>query len=537
MEENQLFDERYQLIRLLGRGNFSEVWLAKDSKTHIEVALKVYAPATGLDNAGLDVFAREFSLVVNANHKNLLKPLYYDTCDRKPYLVLPFCKRGSILSQIGMFDEKQAWHLLHDVAAGLDCLHKLNPPIIHQDIKPDNVMIADDGTFMITDFGVSSHVRASLRKSMSLAFASAGTIAYMAPERFGKDNSPVMASDIYSLGATVYEMLDGDTPFGDDGGLMHKRGAEIPNIKADVSELLSQTIEKCLSLNPWDRPTAEQLEQIAADALAQIKKQEQAQPRQPEVPQKRKTVLTVLQETPDVPEKQETPESPSVPETPTAPENPEHPEVPEPPITPQVPQTSQTPQETQTPQPPPASPGFQEPPKEVKEAQAKQATASKKKAGGLNPWILAGIVGVFVVIGVVAGLLLFGGDKSKPKVITPAAGTTPASNTVEGTEAQGTDNQTAVLTAKADSLVNVGNQHGEAFEDAYIDAYKNYKQAIASSPSDELTRKLGELETKLNKRYEELKSKADELSQLDEVEAAAVKLKKANAIKDLISNK
>ena len=171
-----------------------------------------------------------------------------------------------------------------------------------------------------------------------------------------------------------------------------------------------------------------------------------------------------------------------------------------PPITPQEPQAPQTPQEPQTPQPPPASPGFQEPPKEVKEAQAKQATANKKKTGGLNPWVLASIVGVFVVIGVVAGLLLFGGDKSKPEVITPAAGTTPASNTVEGTEAQGTDNQTAVLTAKADSLVNVGNQHGEAFEDAYIDAYKNYKQAIALSPSDELTRKLGELETKLNKR-------------------------------------
>ena len=525
MEENQIFDERYHLIRLLGRGNFSEVWLAKDSKTHIEVALKVYAPATGLDNAGLDVFAREFSLVVNANHKNLLKPLYYDTCDRKPYLVLPFCRRGSILSQIGKFDEKQAWHLLHDVAAGLDCMHKLNPPIIHQDIKPDNVMIADDGTFMITDFGVSSHVRASLRKSMSLAFASAGTIAYMAPERFGKDNSPVMASDIYSLGATVYEMLDGDTPFGDDGGLMHKRGAEIPNIKAEVSDLLRQTIEKCLSLNPWDRPTAEQLEQIAADALAQIKKQEQAQPRQPEVPQKRKTVLTVLQETPDVPEKQEAPESPSTPETlekPAAPESPEHPEVPEPPI---------TPQEPQTPQPPPSSPGFQEPPKEVKEAQAKQATTGKKKTGGLNPWVIAGIVGVFVIIGVVAGLLLFGGDKSEPEVITPAAG-----SAIENTDGQSNDGA-GVLTAMADSLVNVGDKHGEAFENAYIDAYKNYKQAIASSPSDELTRKLGELETKLNKRYDELKAKADELSQLDEVKAADVKLKKANAIKDLLGNK
>ena len=532
MEENQLFDERYQLIRLLGRGNFSEVWLAKDSKTHIEVALKVYAPATGLDNAGLDVFAREFSLVVNANHKNLLKPLYYDTCDRKPYLVLPFCKRGSILSQIGMFDEKQAWHLLHDVAAGLDCLHKLNPPIIHQDIKPDNVMIADDGTFMITDFGVSSHVRASLRKSMSLAFASAGTIAYMAPERFGKDNSPVMASDIYSLGATVYEMLDGDTPFGDDGGLMHKRGAEIPNIKADVSELLSQTIEKCLSLNPWDRPTAEQLEQIAADALAQIKKQEQAQAKQPEVPQKRKTVLTVLPETPDTPEKPEIPEPPVTPVVPPQPAPQTPPQPAQAPLAPEMPQASETTQiaseKPQTPQPPPPhAPGFQEPPKAVKEAQAKQTQSDKKKKGGLNPWIIAAIAGAFVIIGVVAGLLFLGGDKSKPEIITPAG------STVENTDGQSTGDA-GVLTAKADSLVNVGDQHGEEFEDAYIDAYKNYKQANAAEPSDELTRKMGELETKLNKRYDELKAKADELKRLGAAEAAEAKYKKADAIKELI---
>ena len=84
MEEHKLFHERYFLERLLGRGNFSEVWLAKDTKTDIEVALKIYAPATGLDDAGLNVFAREFSLVVNANHKNLLKPLYYDSYERKP---------------------------------------------------------------------------------------------------------------------------------------------------------------------------------------------------------------------------------------------------------------------------------------------------------------------------------------------------------------------------------------------------------------------------------------------------------------------
>lgn len=267
LDENKLFHERYFLERLLGRGNFSEVWLAKDTKTDIQVALKIYAPATGLDDAGLNVLSREFALVVNANHKNLLKPLYYDSYERKPYLVLPFCKNGSIMKDVGKFTEKDAWLLLRDVASGLAFLHAMNPPVIHQDIKPDNVMVGDNGTFMITDFGVSTHVRSTLRKSLSTAFASAGTIAYMAPERFSKDNTPIMANDIYSLGATVYEMLTGDTPFGDDGGLVQKKGAEVPELKGQYSEQLKKVIAKCLMPDPWRRPTAEQLEVYANAGL------------------------------------------------------------------------------------------------------------------------------------------------------------------------------------------------------------------------------------------------------------------------------
>lgn len=267
MEDNKLFHDRYFLERLLGRGNFSEVWLAKDTKTDIPVALKIYAPATGLDDQGLNVFAREFSLVVNANHKNLLKPLYYDSCDRKPYLVLPYCTNGSIMKNVGKFTEEESWTLLRDVASGLAWLHSMNPPVIHQDIKPDNIIVGENGEYMITDFGVSTHLRSTLRKSLSSAFSSAGTIAYMAPERFGKDNTPIMANDVYSLGATVYEMLTGDTPFGGDGGLVQKKGADVPELKGNYSEQLKKTLSKCLRLNPWERPTAEQLAQYADAAI------------------------------------------------------------------------------------------------------------------------------------------------------------------------------------------------------------------------------------------------------------------------------
>lgn len=267
MEEKKLFHDRYFMERLLGRGNFSEVWLARDTKTDIAVALKIYAPATGLDDNGLNVFAREFALVVNANHKNLLKPLYYDNFERKPYLVLPYCKDGSIIRNVGKFTEEEAWRLIRDVASGLSWLHNMNPPVIHQDIKPDNVMIGENGDFMITDFGVSTHLKSTLRKSMSAAFSSAGTIAYMAPERFGKDNTPIMANDIYSLGATVFEMLTGDTPFGNDGGLVQKKGADVPELKGEYSSQLKKVISKCLRTNAWERPTAEQLEKYAETAL------------------------------------------------------------------------------------------------------------------------------------------------------------------------------------------------------------------------------------------------------------------------------
>lgn len=268
MEEKVLFHDRYQLIRLLGRGNFSEVWLANDIKTKTNVALKIYAPASGLDDTGLDIFAREFAIVVNANQKNLLRPLHYDTFDRKPYLVLPYCQSGSTQKRVGIFKEKEIWKFIHDVAAGLSYLHAMKPPVIHQDIKPDNVMMSDSGDYMLTDFGVSSHCRSVLRKSMSESFSSAGTTAYMAPERFGKNgNVPIMASDIYSLAATAFELLTGDAPFGNEGGLLQKKGADIPQLADTYSSDLRKVINLCLNEEPWKRPTAAELMQYADKAM------------------------------------------------------------------------------------------------------------------------------------------------------------------------------------------------------------------------------------------------------------------------------
>ena len=259
LQENMLFAGRYRLLRLLGCGGFSEVWLATDEKTSLKVAVKVYAPGSGLDEDGIRIFSEELAIVYNLNHTNLLKPQYFDESGGCPYLVLPYCERGSAQKLAGKITEEEAWQFLHDVAAGLEYLHAQEPPVIHQDIKPDNVLRNTSGTFMITDFGISTRARSTLRRSVSRTNPSGGTMEYMGPERFGEKPAPIKASDIWSLGATLFELLTGEVPFVQMGGALQMNGALVPLIEGPYSDRLKQLVKACLSKAPWDRPTAHTL--------------------------------------------------------------------------------------------------------------------------------------------------------------------------------------------------------------------------------------------------------------------------------------
>ena len=253
LQENTLFANRYTLQKLLGRGGFSEVWLAKDNWTHLLIALKVYAPGQGLDANGLQEFCGELASVYDLNHQNLLKPQHVDTWENMPYLIMAYCAQGSCASRLGKMSENDMWKFIHDVASGLAYLHEKE--VVHQDIKPDNILIDDAGNYLITDFGVSTRARSTLRKSV-VSSTAGGTTAYMGPERFSRQPAPTKASDIWSFGAMCYELLDGYVPFGEIGGGMQKGGAEIPALQANVSDALKYTITKMLEKETWDRPTA-----------------------------------------------------------------------------------------------------------------------------------------------------------------------------------------------------------------------------------------------------------------------------------------
>lgn len=266
--QGDTFAGRYTLVQKLGFGGFSEVWKAEDSMTEgTVVAIKIYAPEKGLDDHGLKQFRREYALTQPLNHANLLKASYFDITDGSPYLVMPFCSQGSLHSKLmeqGKLSEQDIARVTFQVAGGLDYLHSKG--ILHQDIKPDNILINDDGTYVLTDFGISSRLRSTLRKATTQSTAL--TVAYAPPERFDKNPNNTEASDVFSFGVMMYELCEGDVPWMGQGGMTLLSGAGIPQVNDSYSPELRKLIEACMRKNPSLRPTTEQLVESARNYLA-----------------------------------------------------------------------------------------------------------------------------------------------------------------------------------------------------------------------------------------------------------------------------
>ena len=257
LKEGDLIKDRYRLLSFRGRGSFGEVWLARDEFLDMEVALKIYI---SLDRKGIDEFRSEYKVTFALNHPNLLHISSFDFLDQRPYLVMPFCPTSSE-SLIGNISEADAWRFIHDVSSGLAYLHSKN--IIHRDIKPDNILRNEQGDFLISDFGITVKMRSTLRRASTRNINdskdTAGSLAYMGPELFSSNPTPVMATDIWALGATLYEMLEGELPFFGQGGVLLLNGAENPDIPGNWSQSLKATISACLSRDTWERPKAEEI--------------------------------------------------------------------------------------------------------------------------------------------------------------------------------------------------------------------------------------------------------------------------------------
>ena len=266
--------DRYTIEREIGAGGMATVYLAEDLKNKRKVAVKVLRPQLAA-TLGSERFLREIGITARLQHPHILRLIDSGEADGFLYYVMLYVKRQSLrdkLAKEGELPVTDAVHILRDVVDALASAHKLG--VVHRDIKPDNVMLADRYA-MVKDFGVAKAVsEATDRQQLTTAGVVLGTPAYMAPEQTVADPHIDHRADIYAVGTLAYEMLTGRPPFlgANPQAVMaaHVKETPVPvtSRRSTVPPKLAQLIAKCLEKSPADRwQTAEgllpQLEALA----------------------------------------------------------------------------------------------------------------------------------------------------------------------------------------------------------------------------------------------------------------------------------
>ncbi|MEZ5465710.1 MAG: protein kinase [Lysobacteraceae bacterium] len=201
----------YRILRPLGEGGMASVFLAVQESLDREVALKVMAPALSANAEFAERFLQEGQITAKLSHPNLVTIYDIGSHGSVYYLAAEYIPGGTLRQRIdaGKLTVAQALDVAVDIARGLDYAH--GKGIVHRDVKPGNVLFRSDGTAVLADFGIAKAIGAT--GGMTVAGSSIGTPDYMSPEQ--AQGGPLLdgRSDLYSLGAVLFEMLSGRQPY------------------------------------------------------------------------------------------------------------------------------------------------------------------------------------------------------------------------------------------------------------------------------------------------------------------------------------
>jgi eukaryotic-like serine/threonine-protein kinase len=243
----------YKLLRELGRGTYGVVFLSRQDVTNRLVAVKMIRSAEFADPNEIARFLTEAEVIAKLDHPNIVHIYEVGEYATYPFLVLEFIDGGNLVHRI---TSRQTNHwdsarILQTVALAIHSAHEKG--IIHRDLKPGNILLTKDGTPKIVDFGLAKHGNAAMTTTGALI----GTPQYMAPEQAcGRSQEVGPASDIYSLGTILYEMMTGVPPFDgfDPLEILDKvRLKEPPSprkFRPDIPVDLETICLKCLQKDP-----------------------------------------------------------------------------------------------------------------------------------------------------------------------------------------------------------------------------------------------------------------------------------------------
>src|SRR5680860_63929 len=247
---------RYRLEAKLGSGGMSTVYLASDETLDRPVAVKVMHREMSEQPDQLQRFRQEARAVAKLTHPNVVAVIDAGEDGGHPYIVFEYVKGETLkqrIARVGALDTQEAIAYAIEVARGLNVAHARK--MVHRDIKPQNVLIDEEGRAKLTDFGISRQLE---EDGVTATGRVLGTTDYVAPEQaMGKGVDP--RSDIYSLGVVLYEMLVGQVPFHAEsqvGVAMKHVNEELPDVqrrRPEVSAAVALVVERATAKNPAER--------------------------------------------------------------------------------------------------------------------------------------------------------------------------------------------------------------------------------------------------------------------------------------------
>lgn len=257
-----ILDGRFEITELICRSGMASIFKARDLKSGAAVALKVPLMECESDPLAFDRFLREEEIGLKLDHPGIARVIPADGPRSRPYLTMEFLQGerfDQFLARMKPMPEEKSVAIASRLCATLDYMHGRG--VVHRDLKPENIMMCDDGSIRLFDFGIAkaSYLRRMTYAGLTVAM---GTPDYMAPERVDGHRGDER-TDIYSLGAILYEMATGVTPFQGDSvyAIINARTVGDPaaprKVNPAVSPVLEEIILHAMERNPRGRyPTA-----------------------------------------------------------------------------------------------------------------------------------------------------------------------------------------------------------------------------------------------------------------------------------------
>jgi serine/threonine-protein kinase len=247
---------RYRLVELLGQGGMARIYRGHDNQLDRDVAVKLLRPEYGRDPDFSSRFRQEAQNAASLNHPNIVGVHDFGQDEAGPFIVMELVDGedlASIVKRSGALPPRQAARITAETARALHAAHQRG--IVHRDVKPGNVMVNRDGQVKVTDFGIA---RALAEAQITLPGTTLGSVHYFSPEQ-ARGDPTTAASDIYSLGIVLFELLTGHRPWEADSAAavaMARLAGPAPDpssLRSGIPSDLVAIDRKALATEPADR--------------------------------------------------------------------------------------------------------------------------------------------------------------------------------------------------------------------------------------------------------------------------------------------